>query len=481
MTQNHGPGQPPRVGMPDGVPADVDTGEDTHWEVEERLTRSQRRIQLLLGLVWCGMLIAMLGAVDGEPAPFPFAQGEQVDHSGSESLKAWLPEPFWAHRRHFFYPGMEMRVGPAQRDYAPPAVYAEATAANAGRAQIGQDGTLDGYVSGQPFPMEQLDCAGDPEAGSKVIWNFVHRWQGFGARATFRYTYLDRGEVLPLKYEGTTSAYLLKHRPEPQFSSSNGDVFKDESRLMVVGFEVVSPSQAAGTRTLTYRYADSFGPLATAPPEDTWIYARQIRRVRKISQTARSNAVAGTDFSFDDLFTFSGLPAQYTWRCLGEDDVLAPMNTQRLGYPYEKSMDRVFGPSGLSYASDRWELRRAVKLEMVPKDHAHPYSRKDLWLDRQTLQPIYSFAYDRKGELWKIIQHNHRWSEDDLAEVKARDWYPGWEGVPEPRDLRIVSDSIFNAQTGTGNRLDFWDSHGSAPDLTELKRYIDIQRLRRGR
>ena len=56
---------------------------------------------------------------------------------------------------------------------------------------------------------------------------------------------------------------------------------------------------------------------------------RQLRRVRKISEARRSSAVAGTDFSFDDLFTFSGLPPQYRWRCVGETKVLAPMNTRR--------------------------------------------------------------------------------------------------------------------------------------------------------
>lgn len=35
--------------------------------------------------------------------------------------------------------------------------------------------------------------------------------------------------------------------------------------------------------------------------------------------------------------------------------------------------------------------------------------------------------------------------------------YPAWEGVASPRDLLIVSDTIVNVQTGTGNRIEFWD------------------------
>lgn len=426
---------------------------------------------------------ACLPLVPASAAEFPYAEGQAVDRAGTDALKPWLPAPLWAHRNLYFYDGMEMTIGPRQRDYSPAQVYQDATRKNAGKARIGPDDTLMGYVAGQPFPMDGLSCQGDPQAGTKIIWNFNYRWQGFGAEADFRYTYWDRGEQLPLTYQGFTSAYYLKHRPEPQFADSEGDVFKGERRLVVIGFQVEKPEEAAGTRTLTYRYAKSLGPRATAQPEETWIYARDIRRIRKISQTQRSSAVAGTDFSFDDLFAFSGLPAQYTWKCLEERTVLAPMNTVRTGYPYvEPGKEKgQFGPFGFSYASDRWELRDAVRIEMVPKDGEHPYQKKEIWLDKQTLSPLYSFAWDRTGALWKITLHNKRWSEDDLDGIPARDWYPTWKGVDAPRDLRVVSESIANVQTGTGNRLDFWNSRGTKPKTGDLRRFVDIQRLRRGR
>ncbi len=422
-------------------------------------------------------------AFGASAAEFPFPEGAKVDRAGTKQLKPWLPKEFWAHRDIYFYDGMEMTIGPARRDYSPAEVYQAATRANAGKARIGLDGSLDGYVAGRPFPMDGIDCQNDPEAGTKIIWNFNYRWQGFGARASFRYTYWDRGEQLPLDYQGRTSAYYLKHRPEPQFAASEGDVFPSETRFVVIGFEVDRPKEAEGTRTLTNRYAKSLGPRATAKPEETWVYLRDLRRIRKVSETQRSAAVAGTDFSFDDLFSFSGLPAQYKWKCLGEQPVLAPTNTVKLGFPYLAPGEEKgnYGPRGFSYASDRWEVRDAVRIEMVPKDEMHPYQKKEIWLDRQTMSPLYSFAWDRSGSLWKIILHNHRWSEDDLGEIKARDWYPAWKGVDAPRDLRVVSESIANVQTGTGNRLDFWDSHGTMPKKGDLRRFVDVQRLRRGR
>jgi len=418
------------------------------------------------------LLFLLLAAAARAQEPFPLAPGTVVGHADREQLEPWLPSQYWAQRDVFLPPGMEMEIGPAFRDYAPPPVYQAATEANRGAATLGPDDTLVGHRSGLPFA--EIECS-DPKAGVKAIWNFVWRWQGFGMQGDVRYTYWESGAKRALEYRGRSFGFFLKHRPEPQFP--DGDVFRREKRAAVVGLVGEHPAQAQGIRTLTYRYEASFGPRATAQPEDTWVYVPDLRRTRKVSETQRSNAFAGTDFSFDDLFSFSGLPAQYTWGCLGERVLLAPVNTKRRGYPYVADAD--FGPNGLSFASDRWEARHALGVRMTPRDPAHPYSRKDIWLDRQTFEPLYSFAYDRKDELWKIIHHVHRWSEDDLGPETAREWYPAWEGVPEPRDLKIVAEALLNVQTGTGNRIEFWNAHGAPPDLRKLRQRLDVRSLSR--
>jgi hypothetical protein len=431
-----------------------------------------RSTLLLLALLAVCVGTAPAGGADA----FPIAAGTIIDHDGIDALEPWLPPPYWERRDVFLPPGMEMEIGPAFRDYSPPPVYRKATERNAGTTSLGPDDTLVGYRSGLPFP--DVACATDPKAGAKIIWNFMWRWQGFGMDGDVRYTYWETGSKRALEYRGRSFGFFLKHRPEPQFADTDGDVFRREKRAVVVGLVGEAPAQAKGIRTLTYRYEDSLGPRATAQPEDTWVYVPDLRRTRKVSETQRSSAFAGTDFSFDDLFSFSGLPAFYRWSCIGERVLLAPMNTKRRGYPYDEDAD--FGPSGLSYANDRWEARRAVGIRMEPRDPTHPYSRKDVWLDRETWTPLFSFAYDRKGELWKIIHHVHRWSEDDLGPEKARDWYPAWENVPEPRDLKIVSEALLNVQTGTGNRIDFWNAQGTQPDLRRLRQRLDVRSLARG-
>ena len=203
--------------------------------------------------------------------------------------------------------------------------------------------------------------------------------------------------------------------------------------------------------------------------------------MRRISSAQRTDAVSGTDFTLDDLRSFDGIVPQYKWECLASDlQIIAPMNSKVPAYPYEK--DHNFGPYGLSFADDRWELRKAYKIRFIPNNADHPYSKKDIYIDAQTFQPLYSFAYDHKNELWKILWHNHRWSEDQIQGANPQPWEKPWPGIEKPNDLRVVADIIVNVQTGTGNRIEFWDSSGTPLDNKgKVRRYIDVGRLTKGR
>jgi hypothetical protein len=416
----------------------------------------------------------------------PFKEGDVISFEQLEKLKNYLPAEFWENREYFFFEGMELEIGPFFRDYPNAPEYDAATAKFKGQAEIGKDGALTNYTAGQPFP--DVDCKGDPQGGAKIIWNFVKRWEGDGSQSNWSYTYWDRGEQLPLYYEGTAKFIFLTNRVEAQYAPTGHSVFPNEKRKEIQGVEVEAPFDARGILQMTYRYTSSEGPLDEAKNDDTWVYLPDLRRVRRISTAQRTDSVAGTDFSRDDLRTFDGIPPQYTWECLGEATVLAPFNAKFFAYPY--SEDYNYGPYGLSFASDRWELRKAWVLRFDPKNDDHPYSSKDLYIDKETYEPLYSFAYDRKKELWKIIWHHHRYSEDwtgDSPETtdpatKGAPWYEPWEGVAAPNDIRVIADIIVNVQTGTGNRIEFWNNHGTPlKSKGKIRRYIDIGRLNKGR
>jgi hypothetical protein len=405
-----------------------------------------------------------------------FAEGDVIGVDQIGRLQPWLPPEFWANRDFFFFEGMELEIGPFHRDYSQAEAYRAATERFRGQARIGPEDSLENYTAGMPFPSDAIDCRNDPQAGTKIMWSFDYAWTGDGGAASFYYSYWDRGEQLPLYYEGNGRAIQLSHRVEPSLLEKyDGDLFRGEKRKGAFGIEVTAPFDARGINIMTYRYKSADLPPAQAKNDDTWVYIPQLRRVRRISTAQRTDAISGTDFTFDDLRSFAGIVPQYEWLCLGEMEILAPMNSKVRAYPYNKDLN--FGPYGLSFANDRWELRHAVKVRMTPKNDDHPYHHKDIYIDKQTMKPLYSFAYDRKEELWKIIWHNKRWSQDG-----EDGYYEGWPEVEEPRDLRVVSDIIVNVQTGTGNRIEFWDSNGTPlSSKGKVRRYIDIGRLSKGR
>ncbi|MFQ5513146.1 MAG: DUF1329 domain-containing protein [Myxococcota bacterium] len=444
-----------------------------------------RLTALMISLALPLSALAQAGPAEDAVTGFPFKEGDIVSYDKIDALKNYLPPEFWKHREYFFYEGMEIKIGKIQRNYGEADAYVAATERFKGQSRIGRDGALENYVAGRPFPTETINCKGDPQAGVKIIWNFQKHWDGDGSRTDWSYTYWDRGEQLPLYYEGSAKTVFLTHRVEPQYLDSNGgDIFKNEKRQNAFGVDVLAPFDARGIIVLQYRYKTADAPLDQARNDDTWVYVPDLRRTRRISTAQRTDSVQGTDFTFDDLRSFSGIPPQYEWKCLDEVQILAPMNAQGLAYPYSEDQYN-FGPYGFSFANDRWELREAWVIRFDPRNDDHPYHNKDIFIDKETYEPLYSFAYDRRGELWKIIWHNTRYSEDwngNDPRAKNGVWYTAWEGVDKPKDLRLVSDIIVNVQTGTGNRIEYWDNHGTPfPSKGKIRRYIDIGRLNKGR
>ena len=413
---------------------------------------------LAVGIVVSSVLV--LAPADAPPP----APSELVSHAELRRLRPFLPRELWRLRDHFFFAEMQLRIAP-RGDYTPAVAYTKASR-RFRDSRVGVDGSLDGYVAGQPFPMERIDCGGDPVAGVKIAWNFDHQWEGSGSQARFRVTFLRRGQVQEGGFEGRLGTVLLSNRVEPYYlDGSGGSVFPGDPRKLVTQTDLTAPPGASGGWTVFTRYRSSEGPLAQARPDDLWQYSPGVG-VTHSQVRHRSMPLEGVELVPDDVGGFAGVVSQYEWKCVGEMDLLAPVDSQVRGYPYEATHD--FGPTGLSFANDRWELRPAVKIRMTPKDPNHPYSRKDLYVDRETLRALYGFAYDRAGVLWKAVVHNGRFSETDP------DYYPGWDGIASPRDAKTVADAILNVQTGLGTRIEYWNNHGTpVGGQSEIKRYIE--------
>ena len=176
---------------------------------------------------------------------------------------------------------------------------------------------------------------------------------------------------------------------------------------------------------------------------------------------------------------FEGLearPLMYTHRILGVQDVLAPINGATPMYPAEK--ERGFGPWGLSFANDRWDLRRALVLEGTAKDAkgGHHTARFVKWIDLQTLHPLYYVAYDARDEIVDLGMYVGRWSED-------REDYPRWPD-DESRPVRVIDSvgaAFANLAEAGSWRRESWDIVSTPPKDKVVRRMLSVSNLTRGR
>ncbi|MEE9606490.1 MAG: DUF1329 domain-containing protein [Myxococcota bacterium] len=438
-----------------------------------------------------------------DAAPLPFETGDELDIQRLPVLKDFLPAEIWTYRERFFYEGMLLEIGPCFRDYGPPEFFREATASFGDRTRLLEGGGIEGYVAGLPFAPDAVP-AGDPDAGMKWAWNFENRYQGGGLRGVFRISDLLGRVGRAEPWLGEIFKIHTAHRADRP-----GDDYRvpaGGTNHWVAGGLMFEPFAA---RHYAWRqYRDVEHERSARRSDDLHAYIPEMRRVRRLNSSqleglhmpsfaigvkgASSGALAavgggpaevGGAGSAGTIVTrrsgFEGLemrPLLYNVKILGLHDVLAPINGARPLYP--ENPDQEFGPWGLSFATDRWDLRRALVLEATRRSPASDdrFYRMTLYVDLQTLHPLYYMSYDPNGNTIDVGMFVGRWSED-------RPEYPRWPDDPE-RPVRVIDSAAaafanLNAQGSW--RRESWDLVSIPPPDRELKRMLSVSGLTRRR
>lgn len=452
-----------------------------------------------------GLLGGPRTSAEDAPPSLPFSPGDVFEMEGIEVLKNFLPEFLWPYRDRFFYDGMRLEIGPCFRDYGPPAFYGDATEKFRGQARLDDDGGLVDYTAGQPFAAADLDPE-DPKAGDKWLWNVEFRYQAAGFRGPFRMTDLVGRTGRAEPFEGEMFKLQMAHRAD----RAEDDYVAPGARKkhFVAGGIFFKPFDARENSWRQFR--DLKHEVEPKRSDDLHAYLPQWRRVRRISASqveglympsfsvgvvpnqqlivggsggggsaAAAGGVSGVGGTVQNKRSgYEGLvfrPLLYDSQVLGLHDVLAPINTQEAGYP--ENPDRQFGPWGLSFASDRWDLRRALVLEMRAKEPTGDLNaRQVVYVDLQTQQPMYMATFDGKEELTNIGMYAGRWSED-------REGYPAWPD-DETRPIRVIDSvgaAFANLAESGSWRRESWENVGTPPDDRTVKRMSSVSQLTKGR
>jgi hypothetical protein len=425
---------------------------------------------------------------DSEPM-----SGDVITAADAGRLRGWIPDEIYPFAVQDF---SDLRMEIVEtRDYTPHPDYVRATVEHACQPSLDEEGNLVGYVAGQPFPYSdwakeatghRCDLApDDPRFALKLAWDVNYRWQGAGFNyPQWGFSYMrNGGKDLWRLGQGVYRRTYFSHRAD--LAANGGELVEGTDVEWAEFIEVNDPFDLRGTMFLLYRYTDP------AKEDDTWAYIPSLRRVRRIATTQKSDSLLGTEFTFEDFYLFSGYVLDQEWAFGGESMKLGAMSSQRQCFPAnmgpefqqrKEGLIRLgsreawdachWGPYGaLPFVDERWEKRRVFVLDDVPKQKGHPYSRRRIWYDAQTMWPLYSIAYDRAGNPYKVFAHVASWTEDTNN--------PGNAGkrVVVGRALLGV-----NLQSLNSHVTQFFTSNVIPFSAGDTERYFDITRLkRRGR
>lgn len=348
-----------------------------------------------------------------QAAPDPLPVPGTVLGAGDLPSIASLVLPGYA--QYLDYPQLAMSIA-ATGDYAPAAVYQQATATHSSKVSLHPAGGLEGYVAGRPFDPKRLDGATPEEAGLMIAWNHAYRWQYYGYEAELDMIYLQPSAdgravnaVTGMEGGGSVERTLTQyfHRvylshlamlPEQGHAVDVGDA---SPRLYKDYISFTAPFNVKGTTFVVERAVD------VNEEDQVSSFLPSERRVRRLSAQERADKFMGSNFTFDDFEAFSGRVMDYEWIYRGTKDILHVIDTREATPRFGGAMSNV--------PLDEWQVRPCYVVELKPRWTGHTMASKYLFIDQQTFNGLAALVVDRDDRLARILFPVYHFPEADTS------------------------------------------------------------------
>ena len=349
--------------------------------------------------------------------------GDIITYDKKELLEPFVNpaiQPLW------FHEDMAYDIGglPDTNNYSPPPIFWETTEKFRGQSKIGEKGEILGYVAGMPFTHDEIKLD-DPQAGFKLAWDREMFWKSLGSDGWLEsevpgshidFIFVAPGEhkqsfgYPPEMFKGGSYKRYMKwvykkirmrhlHDRPPTYQLDLPEADEVRWKELISFYE---PYDVKGVTQLTVRYDDAF------KADDAWMYIPSMRRVRRLSTGQRADALLGSELTLDDYFGFSGKICNWDWKYLGDKVHAGYLNANLDKYTDGK-------PHGCAPSHGNLEIRDTYCLELVAR-YDHPYSRKIMWVDKETMRHFAFAAFDRAGKLWKTYTTPWIFSDDPKYE-----------------------------------------------------------------
>jgi hypothetical protein len=302
--------------------------------------------------------------------------------------------------------GIQIEVGPTVAIPLPQRYLAD-TARHAGQVkltQLPQGGYVPtGYVAGIPFPEAERDPALAPyELFYDAYYHYAPRLQqmiscNYTGDAYGNFTQTEIADSVYSQLAYLSDAGFPRTLPD-----SNG-------YYLVKYYQQLAPEQGKYTTSLDISYAD------VTRLDDIYTYLPSARRPLRLSEASRCSPFPGNDFTWDESnYGPPSLPQDFKITYVGSRQILFLVHLNQQVF---KSCGGATGPSaGFFYPGGKgvvpwpqptlgkWELREVYVIEMsrLPAyASGYCYSRRVLYVDKETLFPLAIDLYDPAGELYK--------------------------------------------------------------------------------
>lgn len=278
-------------------------------------------------------------------------------------------------------------IPPRQYYWATP--IAEATKKNMGHTKLNDQGYIisTSYEAGYPFPMP---------SGKFKAQQIVYNWDKTYLLGENAYVTLDmKGITKNFRIDQNSVVDWWNLRLQGRVLLEPYGFFdkraKEQSEKSLALLRFTAPRDMYGF-AFSYVYKQDY-------KDDTLslIYINALRRIRKMSATDTQDNAGGQDVIYDDNYGFSQKlsPTRYPYEyeLIDEREYLVPAYTTD-GIAWISS-------KGMEYRDIEFERRPLYVVQLTQKDKNYIYSRRILYIDKETFALLACVNYDQKGRLYR--------------------------------------------------------------------------------
>ncbi|MGE0520676.1 MAG: DUF1329 domain-containing protein [Candidatus Binatia bacterium] len=370
--------------------------------------------------------------------------GDQITAANLDAVRALLPES-WIRN---IEDGAVLTINPTTptKNLLPPPQI-QATLDNNGKASVGPDGTVttkDGSAWVGGFPILQ------PQTALEVMANRTYFIPDEVIDEYDNYWVNPAGETYKT-IVGQVSQFYIDGRvclePKPVVPGFPGE-------LMRSLIHDLDPYDVRGLSVLSVLYVDQ------SKYPDAWGYIPVLRRVQRFSSAQRYDSVDGSDLRSGDLGGFSDPLGLWDFTLIDRKPMLVNLTSTNPIPEKGKDIPLIKG----KYPRDaKAELRDTWIIDAKPKDPAHIYSRKKLYVDAGTYLSVGDF-FDRQDNLW-LGWHTHFIREDSHCGNHARS----------------TLFRLYNYQTNSGSFYNLYRWDFNKPNVLSIQDFTLKRITSRGR